>query len=183
MKCDQCDQPATIHLTELNNGKLRSLNLCEQCAKQHNGFNKSINTVGLADLLSGISKSSTTPSSKRNQPFVKQCENCGLQFEELQQEGKFGCAECYPTFQRALGDMLRGIHGTVKHAGKKPILEIPVSPKIQSINTVTQLKAELDHAINSEDFETAIQLRDRIRELEGESSWISMIYYIVPVNG
>lgn len=167
MNCDHCDQPASIHLTELHNGKLRSLNLCESCAKKNHSLNKSINPVGLADLLSGISNK--TPSSKRNQPFAKQCEQCGLQFEELQQEGKFGCAECYPTFQRALGDMLRGIHGTEKHKGKKPVLETQFNRTAQSTN-LEQLKIDLDNAIKSEDFEAAIELRDRIRELEAQSS-------------
>lgn len=170
MKCDHCEQDASVHLTELDQGKLRSLNLCQDCANTHHGFSKSINSVGLADFLSGIS-SSKTPSSKRNQPFSKQCEHCGLLFEELQQEGKFGCAECYPTFRRALGDMLRGIHGTVKHTGKKPILETPLAATtVNQSTSFDSLNSALQNAIKAEDFEAAIELRDRIRELGNEAS-------------
>ena len=65
--------------------------------------------------------------------------------------------------------MLRGIHGTEKHKGKKPILEMPISTNAQT-NNLDQLKIDLQNAIKSEDFEAAIELRDRIREVEAESS-------------
>ena len=38
MKCDNCNKPATVHLTEIKNGKKIEKHLCEQCAAQNEGL-------------------------------------------------------------------------------------------------------------------------------------------------
>jgi len=38
MKCDNCNKPATVHLTEIKSGKKIEKHLCEQCAAQNEGF-------------------------------------------------------------------------------------------------------------------------------------------------
>jgi hypothetical protein len=35
MKCQQCEKPATFHITELTGGKPQELHLCETCAKSY----------------------------------------------------------------------------------------------------------------------------------------------------
>ena len=35
MKCQQCDKPATFHITELTGGKPQELHLCEDHARQY----------------------------------------------------------------------------------------------------------------------------------------------------
>ena len=37
MKCDNCNKQATVHLTEIKNGKKIEKHLCEQCAAQSEG--------------------------------------------------------------------------------------------------------------------------------------------------
>ena len=34
MKCQSCELPATIHLTEIVNGKKKELHLCHECAEK-----------------------------------------------------------------------------------------------------------------------------------------------------
>src|SRR5215212_7852671 len=36
VKCQFCDNPATVHLTELANKRKREVHLCEGCARKHN---------------------------------------------------------------------------------------------------------------------------------------------------
>ena len=36
MKCQICDNPATVHLTDIVNKKKRELHLCERCARERN---------------------------------------------------------------------------------------------------------------------------------------------------
>ena len=38
MKCDNCNKTATVHLTEIKNGKKIEKHLCEQCAAQNEGL-------------------------------------------------------------------------------------------------------------------------------------------------
>ena len=38
MKCDTCNKPATVHLTEIRNGKKIEKHLCEQCAAAAHRF-------------------------------------------------------------------------------------------------------------------------------------------------
>ena len=38
MKCDNCNKPATVHLTEIRHGKHVAKHLCEQCAAQSEGM-------------------------------------------------------------------------------------------------------------------------------------------------
>ena len=38
MKCDNCNNPATVHLTEIKHGKKIEKHLCEQCAAQNEGL-------------------------------------------------------------------------------------------------------------------------------------------------
>ena len=38
MKCDNCNKPATVHLTEIKSGKKIEKHLCEQCAAQNEGL-------------------------------------------------------------------------------------------------------------------------------------------------
>ena len=39
MKCDNCNKQATVHPTEIKNGKKLEKHLCEQCAAQSEGLN------------------------------------------------------------------------------------------------------------------------------------------------
>ena len=36
MKCMFCDNPATVHLTDIVNKKKREVHLCEECARERN---------------------------------------------------------------------------------------------------------------------------------------------------
>jgi protein-arginine kinase activator protein McsA len=38
MQCESCKSPATVHLTEIRNGKMLEIHLCENCAALHEGF-------------------------------------------------------------------------------------------------------------------------------------------------
>ncbi len=37
MKCDNCNKPATVHLTEIKNGKKMEKHLCQECAAASEG--------------------------------------------------------------------------------------------------------------------------------------------------
>ena len=41
MKCDFCSEPATVHITDMSQGKQNVLHLCRECAdKEDGGYHK-----------------------------------------------------------------------------------------------------------------------------------------------
>ena len=161
MQCNVCaKKKATVHLTEIIDGQVSELHLCEDCARE-----KSVQMeqqFGLADLLAGLADFGK--QVKDVEKIKLECPNCGISYDDFKKFGRLGCSECYNAFKEYLGSLLKKIHGSNLHLGKTPQdLPIPSGPKIE---TLRDLKGQLQEAIQKEDFEKAAELRDKIRTLE-----------------
>ncbi len=161
MLCELCKQTqATVHLTEIVNDQMTELHLCEACANQKGAQVES--HFGLSDLLSGLADFSK-PQEPEEVP-VKACSTCGMTYDDFRKVGRLGCSECYPTFKRSLGSLLKRIHGSPIHVGKSP-LRLIKSGKVAKTELL-ELKRKLERAIADEAFEEAAKLRDQIRRFE-----------------
>ena len=161
MVCDACkQQQATVHLTEIVNGQMTELHLCEACANQKGAQVES--HFGLSDLLSGLADFGKTQEADE-ESVAKACPDCGMTYEDFRKVGRLGCSECYTTFKRSLSSLLKRIHGSPHHLGKTPA-RLVKTPKIKS--ELSDLKHRLERAIEMEEFEEAARLRDHIREIE-----------------
>jgi len=160
MLCELCKQSqATVHLTEIINEQMSELHLCEACANQKGAQVES--HFGLADLLSGLADFGKTPEAE--EVASKTCANCGMTYDDFRKAGRLGCAECYTTFKRSLGSLLKRIHGSPIHLGKSPArLVKPAKAKTE----LAELRRKLEVAIEEEAFEDAARLRDQIHRLE-----------------
>ena len=75
------------------------------------------------------------------------------------------CSECYATFKRSLGSLLKRIHGSPVHLGKTPAKLIkPAKGKVE----LSDLRKKLEKAVENEEFEEAVRLRDLIRRAESQ---------------
>ncbi len=175
MICDVCKKKkATVHLTEIVDGKMAEMHICEDCAKERSVQMEQ--QFGLADLLAGLSDFGK--QIKTEEKSKLQCPNCALGYEDFRKFGRLGCSECYNAFRAHLSSLLKKIHGSGQHLGKKPIgrpTPLPAAPtsKAAAVKTVVvkeeglqELKTKLQHAVLSENFEQAAILRDKIRILE-----------------
>lgn len=181
MLCDVCGKnEASMHLTEIVNGEMTELHLCEKCAAE-----KSMEVqqqFGLADLLAGLSHLGEKAAIERDALGLK-CPNCRITYEDFRKAGRLGCSECYNAFRKYLAPLLRKIHGSTSHTGKSPRFkakaaaasrapklkkadEALAGPRARPGDDVAELKAMLQKAIASEEYEEAARLRDKIRELE-----------------
>jgi len=164
MLCEACKQThATVHLTEIVNDQMTELHLCEVCANQKGSQVES--HFGLADLLSGLAD-----FGKAQEPeeiATKACPSCGMTYDDFRKVGRLGCAECYATFKRSLGSLLKRIHGSPLHLGKSPVRLLRSSR--DSKMELLDLKRKLEGAIDQEEFEEAARLRDQIRRLEQQT--------------
>ncbi len=184
MKCDKCPKKATVHLTEIVDGKAAEMHLCEDCARDQSQHMEQ--QFGLADLLAGLTDFGKHVPEVQKEALL--CPACGLSYEDFRKFGRFGCAKCYVAFTAHLKALLKKIHGSNVHLGKKLVMDAPggtvklsagsgkekatadaapaVSEKmILSVNVET-LRLKMRQAIEKEDFESAAVLRDQIREME-----------------
>jgi protein arginine kinase activator len=163
MKCDVCEKDgATVHLTEIINGKVKKFHLCEECAKEKSEEMQS--HFGLSDLLSSLMdfEPSMSESMVKESTAVK-CPQCGMTYYDFQKRGRLGCGKCYETFHKKLAELLKKIHGSDRHVGKTPYKEEKARKGSESLE---RLRGELEELIRKEEFEKAAVLRDRIKELE-----------------
>ena len=161
MLCELCKQSqATVHLTEIINEQMTELHLCEACANQKGAQVES--HFGLADLLSGLAD--TTKTQEPEEVSTKTCPTCGMTYDDFRKVGRLGCADCYVTFRRSLGSLLKRIHGSPIHVGKSPARLL--KPAKVAKTELLELKRKLEQAIEREEFEQAAKLRDQIRRVE-----------------
>lgn len=158
MLCDICKQNvATVHLTQMVEGKTKKVDLCEGCSKDKGiddptGFS-------LADLLLGLGAAQEMAQAASGSEL--KCPSCGFTQADFKKSGRLGCANCYTTFAEGLEGLLKSMHKGIKHAGKVP-------QSLQHNRDVTEklngLQKRLERAIAEEDFEQAALLRDEIKQ-------------------
>jgi len=174
MLCNLCQKnPASVHLTEIVDDQMSELHLCDDCARK-----KSVQMeqqFGLSDLLGGLVEyGKQLGGSTEKTGAVLQCASCGLTYDDFRKIGRMGCSECYTSFSKQLGALLKRIHGASHHVGKVIAGAAPAAtavkegtrkPRTRPVD-VEELKAQLQEAIRHEAFEDAAHLRDMIKEIE-----------------
>lgn len=162
MLCEDCqEREATVHLTQITGDKKTVLNLCAKCAGKR-GFHNPLKSVPfpLGDFLSSMVDKAYSGDPEAAKDL--KCPGCGTDFKEFAKAGRLGCGKCYETFRTQIDDLLRKIHGANRHIGKLPL----GSPeKMEPLMEERRLQEELRRAVESENFEQAAQIRDRLREI------------------
>jgi protein arginine kinase activator len=170
VKCDKCNKPATVHLTELEHGKPVLKHLCEQCAAQGEGLmQKSTGHTPINQLLENFVNLHTGLQKEGNQV----CEHCGMTWGDFRKDGLLGCEHDYTIFERDLTPLLQRAHeNATHHVGKEPRRAsgkhaVPTTAVAKKLADLTRLRKELAKAVETEDYERAAKLRDQIKEAEG----------------
>jgi protein arginine kinase activator len=162
MSCDQCrEREAVIHLTQIVNDQVTTLHLCERCAAE-NGVESpaSVTKTPLGTFLAAMGKEAEAPAPKT----ADTCSRCGGSLQDFRESGRLGCPECWRAFETPLRDLLRRLHGSTHHVGERYADQPGAAgePKVE----VADLRERLRVAVESENFELAAELRDRLRVLE-----------------
>ncbi len=172
MLCERCGKKnASVHVTKIINGNKSEFYLCEDCAREKG--ETEISWEGkfpLQQFFSGLmgflpAGGSETVVSKGYSGL--QCPACGLTYTQFGQVGRFGCAQCYEAFEQSLPPLLRRLHGNQKHMGKIPAR---AGSYVRLKKEIEQLRQKLNEKVAAEAFEEAAVLRDKIRQLESEST-------------
>jgi protein arginine kinase activator len=160
MLCDVCQKTeATVFLTQIVEGKMQKVNLCESCAKDK-GVGDSTG-FAMADLLLGLGATQQIERGQNQQ----HCPVCGFTQADFKKTGRLGCSACYDTFAEGLANLLRGMHKGLKHTGKMPAR---LSRRFAMADRMQALASELKQAVKEEKYEDAARLRDEIQRIEHE---------------
>ena len=163
MLCEQCHQnEATVHLTQVIDGQVNKLHLCEACAAK-SGFEVE-GAMSVTDILLGMGGQAAPAPAQPVTDFERSCPKCHMRKSDFKKTGQFGCPSCYETFLEELMPLLRAMHrGGDRHVGKVPERE---GVRVRVSAELARLRGLLDAAVNEENFEEAAVLRDQIRACE-----------------
>ena len=162
MICDVCkDKSATVYLTQIADGQMQKVNLCEGCAKEKGVTDPT--GFALADLLLGLGAEKKLNRS----PEERKCLACNFTQSNFKKTGRLGCSECYSIFGDGLESLLKAMHKGTRHIGKVPA---QFTAARTFTDRIDELKHRLKIAIRDEHYEEAARLRDVISKTETEFS-------------
>jgi protein arginine kinase activator len=163
MTCDQCrEREAVIHLTQIVNEQVTTLHLCEKCAAE-----KGVESPGsavktpLGTFLAAMGKGAEQqlPAARTGESCIR----CGETFQDFRETGRLGCPDCYHAFEPSLRELLRRLHGSTHHLGERYTER---EAGAAAAEQAADLREQLRLAVETENFELAAELRDRLRVVE-----------------
>ncbi|HXV15276.1 MAG TPA: UvrB/UvrC motif-containing protein [Gemmatimonadaceae bacterium] len=161
MVCDVCKEgDAVVQLTQIEGTGVRLLHLCERCAAER-GVETSSSTAKpqVTDFLQSVHQ-----AMQATQGDAARCAFCSATFRDFRSTGRLGCAHCYDAFEKSMRDLLRRVHGSSQHVGRR--YEPPATAELPDGGTANELRDRLKRAIEAEQFELAADIRDRLRGME-----------------
>lgn len=158
-KCQDCQQPATVHIARVVDGSKEEIHLCRACAEKRN-----VLTTDAKLELPALSKKVVAAVQVVPTELAKLvCPDCGMTYMEFRKTGRLGCPYDYVVFKAGLIPLIHRVHRAQHHQGKEPRRLLK---PIEQRGEMRKLRYELRRAIDAEDFERAARLRDLIRAKE-----------------
>ena len=180
MTCDRCGKrEGTVRVVADGDEGGRTLWLCPACAESDVDPDELFGEDPDRDLPTGDWEGGEenaalerfigqmfTGLGAREADAAPDCPACGTSYASFRSTGRLGCPRCYVAFRRFLLPFLGRFHRQVTHLGKFPTHAAGATSRLGEI---TRHRIALEKAVAAEDFEEAARLRDRIRQLEGET--------------
>ena len=173
MKCQQCERPATFHITELTGGKPQELHLCEEHARSYltSAQRRATRPAAGAWRPRWPSTSSKWPSGRqpRNWPISisRPARSAASRSTSSAARAAWAVPHDYVAFQTQLEPLIVNVHGESEHVGKRPRRAAGSS---ETRTQLIRLRREMKEAVEGENYERASQLRDEIRRVETEQA-------------
>ena len=170
MNCEKCkNRKATLFYADEGGGRHA---LCSVCGANQNKLGsfpisdtkkeelppQYIPSPVLLSLTASASTFSFLPVS--DQKSVS-CKGCGTNRDDVIKNGTLGCPDCYEAFFDSLFPALPT--SAVSENARMPSTR---RARLDRERTLRELKSSLRDAVSAEDFELAVILRDKIRNLE-----------------
>ena len=184
MKCQKCNRPAAVHLTEVvtdHDGTKRpmEIHLCVAHAVEAGLVAAETDLTAATGAPASEAADSVPPTAivpatpgpmgltvvRNAPPPTDCCPVCGMSWQQFRQAGVMGCPHDYAVFETRLLPLLkRAQEGAVQHAGKVPLALRKGEPVHEVVSL--RLRRELQRALDAENYEQAAQLRDQLKKLK-----------------
>lgn len=166
-----CNNSKTFEISEIVDGKVRSLMLCGRCAGPYFsdermsddiGKNSSAPTMTFEQMLADFVNFATNQKGDK-------CPSCGATVEQIQKNKRLGCLHCYDFFGDKLNDILSENKKLEKEEKKEKKEEIPACfEDCFKINTIEKylesLAMDISDAIEYEQYELVADLEKKFDE-------------------
>ena len=180
MLCDNCGKrEANVRYSENINGKVRELNLCEECSQKlgigHMDFSMPMDFSNFfGDFMEEFAKPEWMPLL--NEVKTLTCDNCGYTFDDIVNTGKLGCGNCYDVFEAKLDPIIKRIQGANQHVGRiGKIIDNKIDEKLKqseskenndSNNMNNENNNKIENANNSKDNDKKAKLEQLQEQLK-----------------
>ena len=162
MICESChEKEATVHLTQVAEGAVKKVHLCEECAAK-SGFDIH-GPLSIQDILLGMGQTSGEAAAGPE----RSCPKCHFRRADFKKTGRLGCPDCYETFGTELLPLIKAMHRSDQHMGKVPSRE---GNAVRLSSEIAAIQKSLDQAIASENYEEAARLRDQIQSARNRAA-------------
>lgn len=152
-----------MFLTQIVNGQVTDLVLCEECARKKGLFDPQALTFSekffpeafkkrVDDIVRELTEGREPAAAPASCDVLTHCPACGFPLETYRKTGRLGCPDCYSVFARELEPDF-------------PAAADDGSEPAPAADSREALERQLREAVAREDYETAAALRDRLREL------------------
>lgn len=151
-----------MFLTQIVNGQVSELALCEACAREKGLFDPQSLTFAekffpeefksrVDKLVRELTRSEPEPAPASPLNMLSKCPACGFTMEDYRRTAHLGCPDCYAVFARELAP-------SAELADDAQDVETPLVAR-------ARLQQELQKAVAQEDYERAALLRDQINAM------------------
>lgn len=153
-------------LTQIVNGQVTDLALCEDCARSKGLFDPQSLTFAekffpeefkakVDQLVRELTENKQVGEQAKKRPdLLTKCPVCQFPLETYRKTGRLGCPDCYTVFSREL-DIVQEGEETAE----------AISPTDSVKTDKRALEKQLQEAISREDYEQAAILRDQLKNL------------------
>lgn len=151
MLCDDCrNKPASIFFKEVLPDKTVELHLCDECASKRGLLvTKKLSPQEILQKL-------LRQKSAQDEKII--CPNCYMSLAEFKRVGRFGCNQCITTFDEHIKHLIKQIHQSDRHIGRKS------SSGTKKGFEIYKLREDLKNALDSEAYEDAAKIRDKLKD-------------------
>ncbi len=164
--CQLCGKKtATVCLNIDVNGTRCKQYICEDCAEKRK-LKESPSPAAILRLVKDIQKIQEENESGLEDQNNCKCNECGMKYADFLKSNAFGCPHCYETFEEQLYPIMKII---TKHDDEvENEEEIKDRSKLNINSNVLKLQVKLKKAIEEENYEEAVLLRDKINKMRIE---------------
>lgn len=165
MLCDNCNEnEAIISYTKMSGNNVEEVHLCPSCAEKKMQEDLVFNQVVSSKVNNFLKELFKLTGNFDQEAIKKECASCGTTFEEFE-KGILGCEDCYNTFNAEISSMLNSLKYTSRHKGKIPS---SAGDFVKKKREEEELEASLKIAVESEEYEQAAIIRDKLRALRDD---------------